>query len=140
MGTGLVVGVFDVLHFGHLKFLRSAHELCTSLIVGLQVWPELTKTDGTYQSFPQRCRRLELLRCVDQIVPYQAVEKLVHEVTFQQLILGEDQQHAGFKRALAYCLAAGLPVLRLPRTPAISSTALRQGCFGRFTAVLPPAR
>ena len=137
---GLAVGVFDRLHRGHLIFLRAARQRCDVLIVGLQLNPLAYKPVEIHDSYHQRFRRLALLQAIDRIVPYQHVDHLVQQLHFHRLFLGEDQRHPGFGRAVTHCRRRRIPVQRLARTPEISSTALRQGCFGRFTAVLPPAR
>lgn len=136
---GLAVGVFDLLHRGHLSFLRTASLGCDALIVGLQLSPMDCKLVQVEHSFRQRLRRLELLRSIDHIVPYQVVDHLVQQLHFDCLFLGEDQRHPGFCRAVGHCRSRGIPVLCLPRTPEISSTALRQGLPGRFIAAVPPA-
>ncbi len=100
---GLAVGVFNLLHHGHLAFLRAARLSCDRLIV-----------------------------------PYQAVEDLVQQLPLDRLFLGEDQLHHGFSRAEAHCYSKGIPVIRLPRTPGISSSALRNGQSRRFTVAAPP--
>lgn len=137
--VGLAVGVFDLLHCGHLIFLRTARQRCDVLIVGLQLNPLAYKPVEIHNSYRQRFRRLALLQAIDCIVSYQDVDALVLQLHFHRLFLGEDQRHPGFGRAVTHCRRRCIPVQRLPRTPEISSTALRQGCFGRFTAVLPPA-
>lgn len=137
---GLAVGVFDRLHRGHLIFLRAARQRCDVLIVGLQLNPLAYKPVEIHDSYHERWRRLALVQAIDRIVPYQDVDHLVQQLHFNRLFLGEDQRHPGFGRAVAYCRSRCIPVQRLPRTPEISSTALRQGCSGRFIAVLPPAR
>jgi glycerol-3-phosphate cytidylyltransferase len=136
---GLAVGVFDLLHRGHLSFLRSASLGCDALIVGLQLSPMDCKLVYVQHSFCQRLRRLELLRSIDRIVPYRDVDHLVQQLHFDCLFLGEDQQHPGFCRAVEHCRSRGIPVVRFPRTPGISSTALRQGLPGRFIKAVPPA-
>jgi glycerol-3-phosphate cytidylyltransferase len=136
---GLVVGVFDLLHRGHLIFLRAARQRCDVLIVGLQLNPLAYKPVEIHNSYRQRFRRLALLQAIDRIVPYRDVDHLVQQLHFDCLFLGEDQQHPGFCRAVEHCRSRGIPVDRLPRTPGISSTALRQGLPGRFIKAVPPA-
>ena len=136
---GLAVGVFDLLHRGHLIFLRAARQRCDVLIVGLQLNPMAHKPVEIHDSFRQRFRRLALLQAIDRIVPYEDVDDLVQQLHFHRLFLGADQRHPGFGRAMAHCRRQGIPVQRLPRTPEISSTALRQGLRGRFIAAVPPA-
>jgi cytidyltransferase-like protein len=137
-GTGVAVGVFDLLHHGHISFLRVARHACGHLIVGLHLHPASSKDVRVHHSYGQRQRRLALLQAVDRIVPYTAVDELVQELRFDRLFLSEDQRHPGFSRALAHCCSRGIAVIRLPRTPGISSTALRQGLPGRFMAAAPP--
>jgi glycerol-3-phosphate cytidylyltransferase len=134
-GIGLTVGVFDLLHHGHLRFLRAARSRCGHLIAGLQLDPAAGKDVVVFHSFNQRFRRLSLIKAVDRIIPYQAVDQLIEAECFDHLFVGEDQLHAGFARAVHHCHRRGIPVTRLARTCGISSTALRQGQSGRFSAV-----
>lgn len=136
---GLAVGVFDLLHRGHLSFLRAARHGCNFLIVGLQRNPDACKAVEVHHTYNQRYRRLELFRAIDRIVPYQKVDHLVRHITYDRLFLGKDQLHPGFCRAVDYCRCRDLPVICLPRTPGISSSALRQGLTGRFIPDGPPS-
>ena len=70
--TGLVVatGVFDLLHIGHLRFLRAAHQLGDSLIVGVESDERVRRWKGPerpIQSEEDRCELLAALRIVDRV-------------------------------------------------------------------------
>ena len=47
-------------------------------------------------------------------------------VEFDVFIVGEDQNHEGFQRAIAWCKNNGKKVIRLQRTPKISSSSIKE--------------
>ena len=66
------------------------------------------------------------IRYVDEVVTYQDVDKDIQHIDFDVLVLGQDQNHPGFQRAIEWCREHGKEVVRLPRTEGISSTLLRE--------------
>lgn len=65
------------------------------------------------------------LRYVDYVVAYSNVDKAVKEIAFDVLVVGGDQVHQGFQRAVKWCEENGREVIRLSRTDGISSSQLR---------------
>jgi D-glycero-beta-D-manno-heptose 1-phosphate adenylyltransferase len=71
-GDGLVVvtGVFDLLHVGHLRFLRAARALGSRLVVGVESDERVRRWKGPdrpIQTQEDRCELLSALRVVDDV-------------------------------------------------------------------------
>jgi rfaE bifunctional protein nucleotidyltransferase chain/domain len=69
--TVLVGGVFDLLHFGHISFLKKAKALGDFLIVALESDKNVKKIKGVGRPFhnqKQRKEMLESLRFVDKVI------------------------------------------------------------------------
>lgn len=126
----LTVGVFDYFHYGHLKLFEQAKGLAPSgyLIVAVQESEFIKKYKPDADIFYSTETRKELvgaLRCVDEVVSYTDVSKIVKEIDFDIFAVGADQKRAGFTDAIKYCEKNGKKVVRLQRTPNISSSAIK---------------
>lgn len=67
----LVGGCFDILHFGHIKFLKEAKKLGDYLIVALESDKSVTKLKGDKRPIhgqSQRKEILESLNFVDEVI------------------------------------------------------------------------
>ncbi len=67
----LVGGCFDVLHFGHIKFLNKAKALGNYLIVALESDTNLKRLKGKGRPVHNQNQRKEMLltlRCVDEVI------------------------------------------------------------------------
>ena len=120
----ITYGTFDLLHYGHINLLRRARALGDYLIVGLStVSFNAIKGKHCVFSYEERKQLLEALRYVDMVIPEDCWEQkkddiLTHGV--QVFVMGDDW--AGhFDHLKEYCR-----VEYLPRTPDISSTAIRE--------------
>ena len=132
MKTVLTVGVFDLLHWGHFELFRRAKEMAGEggrLVVAVQVDEFVTKFKDVklVYTWDQRVKMISALRYVDEVVPYTAVDETIKSLDFTCFAVGEDQTHAGFRRAKDWCLAHGREVVVLGRTAGVSSTQLREG-------------
>lgn len=68
----LVGGCFDLLHFGHIDFLRRAKALGDRLVVALESDESVRNMKGPSRpihSQDQRRRMLESIRFVDEVIP-----------------------------------------------------------------------
>jgi glycerol-3-phosphate cytidylyltransferase len=120
-------GVFDLFHIGHVNLLKYAKGLGHYLIVGVQYNVDRYKDARIFYDFEQRIDIIRSLRYVDIAVPYEKVDERLAEIDFDIFARGPDQVHAGFQRALRYCLAHGKQVVTIPRTENISASSLRKG-------------
>lgn len=125
----LTVGVFDMLHIGHVLLFKRARELGDYLVVAVQEDDCILKykpdTKMVY-STEERLFMVGALKYVDEVVTYRDVDRDIRHIDFDVFAKGPDQNHAGFQRAVAWCQANGKEVVVVPRTENISSTLLRE--------------
>ena len=124
----LTVGVFDYFHYGHLKLLERCKQYGDYLIVAVQKEEEIKKTKPEAQIMYSTVQRMEMIgaiKFVDSVVEYGQVDEDIQKIDFDVFIVGEDQLHAGFQRAVEYCKTHGKKVVRLTRTPGICSSAIK---------------
>lgn len=125
----ITVGVFDYFHLGHLRLFENAKKLGDYLIVAVQDGDSILKTKPSANVLYTTEQRLDLvrsLRVVDKVIVYQDVDKDLPGVDFDIFAIGGDQTHAGFQRAVKWCEENGKEVIRLPRTPGICSSDIKQ--------------
>jgi len=125
----LTVGVFDYFHYGHLRLFQKARTLGDYLIVAVQdgdfilrFKPEAVVCYTT----EQRLEMVGSLRVVDEVCTYQSIDSFVKKVDFDVFAIGEDQKHEGFQKAVKWCEEHGKEVIRMKRTPGISSSDIKE--------------
>ena len=127
--TVLTFGVYDMMHIGHILLFKRAKERGDRLVVAVQDGDYILKykpdTRIIYTT-EERLYMVSTIRYVDEVVTYRDVDVDVQQINFDILVLGQDQNHAGFQRAIEWCKEHGKEVIRLPRTEGISSTLLRE--------------
>ena len=123
------VGVYDLLHIGHINLFKKARALGDELTVAVQSDECILKyKPGTkmVNSTDERLFMVSSIRYVDHVVIYDDVDEIVKHVVFDIFAKGPDQTHEGFQRASQWCLDHGKQVVVIPRTEGISSTMLRE--------------
>ncbi len=126
----LIFGVFDYFHYGHLKLFEQARKYGDYLIVAIQKDEYIKNRKPNYvlrYNYNQRVEIISQLRLVNEICPSSDVKDDISNIDFDILALGEDQNHDGFQYAIAWCEKHNKKVVRLKRTPGISSTILKEG-------------
>ena len=123
----LTVGVFDYFHYGHLRLFNQikSNYPKSYLIVAVQKKEFILKYKPgsiVFYSTEIRCDIIRSLRQVDKVITYDNVSDIVRYVDFSIFAIGEDQNHSGFQDAISYCIKNGKEILKLSRTPNISST------------------
>ncbi len=125
----LTVGVYDLLHIGHVRLFEKAKACGDYLIVAVQESDFILKykpwTKMVYGT-EERMYMVGALKYVDEVITYQDVDRLMESVDFDVFAKGPDQNHEGFQRAVAWCRSNGKDVVVIPRTEGISSTQLRE--------------
>lgn len=122
------VGVYDLLHIGHVELFRKAKALGDWLIVAVQDSVDVVKFKPEAKlvyNTEERCYMVRSIRYVDDVVVYKNVKDIVKEVDFDIFVVGPDQNHQGFQEAIKYCKEKGREVVVLPRTDGISSSELK---------------
>ena len=124
----LTFGVFDYFHLGHLRLFENAKTYGDYLIVAVQDGDFILKTKPDAKvmySTEQRKELVGALRVVDEVVSYTDVDVTIKDLDFDVFVIGEDQNHAGFQRAIEWCEEHGKKVVRLKRTPGICSSSIK---------------
>lgn len=124
----LTVGVYDLLHKGHVELYRRAKGLGDYLIVAAQDSDFILKykpTAKVLNSTEDRKYMIKSIRYVDEVITYTDVDKIVQEVEFDVFVTGPDQCHQGFQRAIQWCEEHGREHIVLGRTDGVSSSELK---------------
>lgn len=124
----LTVGVYDLLHKGHVELYRRAKGLGDYLIVAVQDSGFILKykpNAKVLNSTEDRKYMIKSIRYVDEVITYTDVDKIVKEVDFDVFVTGPDQCHAGFQRAIEWCEEHGKEHIVLGRTDGVSSSELK---------------
>lgn len=127
--TILTVGVYDMLHIGHILLFKRAKELGDKLIVAVQDSDVILKyKPGTKMIYTteERMYMVSTIKYVDEVVVYRDVDKDIQNIDFDVFAKGPDQAHEGFQKAVKWCEEHGKEVVIIPRTEGISSTMLRE--------------
>ncbi len=129
MKTVLTVGVYDMLHIGHVLLFMKAKQLGDRLVVAIQDEEVVLKykpnTKMIY-STEERIFMVSSVKYVDEVVTYKDIDTDIKNIEFDIFVKGPDQIHDGFKRAIEWCERHGKEVVVIPRTEGISSTLLRE--------------
>lgn len=124
----MTVGVYDLLHKGHVELYRRAKGLGDYLIVAVQDGDFILKykpTAKVLNSTEDRKYMIKSIRYVDEVITYTDVDKIVQEVDFDVLVTGPDQCHSGFHQAICWCQEHGKEHIVLGRTDGVSSSELK---------------
>ena len=129
MKTIFTVGVFDLIHIGHVNLFRRARALGDKLIVAVQTSEVVLKYKPGAKlvySTEERMYMVKAIRFVDEVVTYEGVDEIVKSIDFDVFVTGPDQTHEGFQKAMNWCKNNGKEVVVLPRTEGISSSWLKE--------------
>ena len=122
------VGVYDLIHKGHVELYRRAKGLGDYLIVAVQDSDFILKykpNANVLNSTEDRKYIVKSIRYVDEVITYTDVDEIVKKVDFDVFVTGPDQCHDGFKRAIWWCEANGKEHIVLGRTDGVSSSELK---------------
>lgn len=124
----LTVGVYDLIHKGHVELFRRAKALGDYLIVAVQDNDCILKYKPTAEvmnSTEDRMYMVKSIRYVDEVISYTDVCNIVQNVEFDVLVTGPDQCHDGFKKAIFWCEEHEREHIVLARTEGVSSSELK---------------
>ena len=128
----LVGGCFDLIHYGHIKFLAEAKSHGDYLIVALESDENVRRMKGEARpihSQQQRKKMLEALTCVDEVISlppinnHQEYYDLVARVHPQIIAITEGDPQEANKREQAAKAAAQLVTIPKIHTPSTSQLA-----------------
>jgi len=128
----LVGGCFDLLHFGHIKFLEESKKLGEYLIVALESDENVRRMKGETRPIhtqTQRRAMLESLRMVDEVLLLPALttdqdyETLVKDVNPSIIAITQGDPMETKKRHHAERIGASVVVIPKIHTPSTSQLA-----------------
>lgn len=130
MIKGFTCGAFDLLHAGHLIFLRDCKARCDKLIVGIHVDPSVERG---YKNKPIQSlieRQIQLLSCkyVDDVLVYETerdLERLLGIMNVQKRFVGDDWKKEDITGG-DVCDKRKIEVVYIPRNHDWSSSSLRE--------------
>ena len=122
----LTYGTFDLLHYGHVRFLRRAKALGDYLIAAVSTDEfNVLKHKTAYQSFANRREMIEAVRYVDEVIPEETWEQKVDDIkkyNIDIVVMGSDWEGSErFEYLKEYC-----QVVYLERTQGISSSQMKR--------------
>lgn len=134
MSTCITFGAWDLLHPGHLHFLRSIKGQDDELIVGLHVDPSIERPDTKekpVQSLLERWYQLQCLDIIDLIIPYETEQDLrnILATTYplHYYYLGSDYVDKELPKEVMHILhEKNITIEYVPRLHTFSSTDLRK--------------
>lgn len=130
----LTVGVYDLLHKGHIELFRRAKGLGDYLIVAVQDGDVILKYKPqakVLNSTEDRVYMVQSIKYVDETIVYEGVDDIVKKVDFDVFVSGPDQIHAGFQKAIKWCEENGKEFTILGRTDGVSSSELKAKIAGK---------
>lgn len=125
----LTVGVYDLLHIGHVNLFKRSRAVGDRLVVAVQESDVVLKykpEEKLVYSTEERMYMVKAIRYVDEVITYRAVDDIVKTADFDVFVTGPDQNHAGFQKAIQWCKEHGKEHVVLPRTEGISSSWLKE--------------
>ena len=124
----LTVGVYDLIHKGHVELFRRAKGLGDHLTGAVQSSEFILKYKPqakVLNSTEDRIYMVQSIRWVDEVIVYEDVDEIVKKVDFDLFVSGPDQVHSGFQRAIHWCEENGKEFMILGRTDGVSSSELK---------------
>lgn len=128
----LVGGCFDILHFGHITFLKQAKQLGDYLIVALESDENVKRVKGDARPIhtqEQRKTMLKALNCIDEVIALPPMNNDQEYITFVQKIhptiiaVTDGDPILEKKKQQANLVGATLIVIPKIRTPSTSQLA-----------------
>lgn len=132
----ITFGVFDYFHYGHLKLLERCKKYGDYLKVGVQLSEEIHKTKPNtivLYTTEQRLEMINSIRYVDETFVYRQMFDDIKTIDFDVLVVGGDQNHDGIQKSILWAKENGKQVIRLERTPNISTTIIKDKLLKKET-------
>jgi len=133
---GYTAGTFDLLHVGHVKFLRACRTQCDELIVAVNTDALVIGSGKPKPIIPQvdRAIMLNALGIVEVAVLEPDIDKMEAflKYHFDVFFVGDDWQSTDHWLAIeAQFRDLGVSIVYLPYTSGVSSTSIREECARR---------
>jgi glycerol-3-phosphate cytidylyltransferase len=129
MRLGYIAGVWDLLHYGHMKIIMKASMNCDKLIVGCitDEYCASYKAHKPTLTWEERAKALSGVKGVHGIFPHddKAIKKWY--TLIDVLFIGEDYPMTeSHKKGLDLAHKHGVKIVMLPYTVGISSTEIKE--------------
>lgn len=121
-------GVFDLFHLGHLNILKNAKNICNSyLIVGVQKDESVFKSKNKMPilNTESRIKFIKNLDLCDQIISYENTDQsnILCKFKIDVFVIGPEFGNTlEHKNTLKFCNDNNIEVVKIERTPEISTT------------------
>jgi cytidyltransferase-like protein len=130
-------GCFDLFHVGHVKFLEQAKALGTKLVVGVQTdeWMRESKGEEPIYPLEHRLHMVSSLKCVDVAFPISGPvdEKAVVLLGATIRAVGPNYSYLPYHDSVRKKMeSVGIEYIIIPRTPNISTTEIKEWCYGQI--------
>lgn len=124
----LTIGVFDLLHLGHVMLFQKAKNFGDYLIVAVQKDEYINKFKNcsVVYDLNERLYMVNSIKYVNEVCSYTEANNIMNEIEFDIWVKGPDQNHVGFQILENWCKANNKEVITLPRTEGVSSSTLRE--------------
>ena len=132
--VGITLGVFDLLHVGHLNLLERCKSMCDHLVVGVCMddYVRDIKHKEPVVKDTDRLRMLNALKCVDEAIPV-TIEETENKMLclknhpFDVLFSGDDWKGSDrYNRTEKQFAELGVSIEYLPYTQGVSTTKLKE--------------
>ena len=130
-------GAWDPLHIGHLNVIQYSASLGDILVAGVATdeWIRTYKLREPFFPFCDRVRIVSELRSVDFVMPYTSSADIAPVDIYNVTIIVVDQLYGKGndllakhqRKAIKLLRKRGVSIVRIPRTPNVSSTRIRAG-------------
>jgi len=125
----LVGGVFDILHFGHIHFLREAKKLGDILVVALESDKNVKRLKGNSRPFHSQNQRREILESltfVDEVIilkdEMKDIDYLELVETVQPLIIAVTSGDLMIEKKKGHAQKISAKVIEIPKIKVPSTT------------------
>jgi len=130
MIIGIIFGVFDMLHVGHIVALQEAKSQCDYLIVGLKTDSKVQQHDthDSAQTMVERFIKLEGCQFVDEIIPFESdddITDMLQSLPVHKYFIGEEYKLVDFS-GRDYCISEGIEIYYTKNKNRFSSQSLRK--------------
>lgn len=125
-GIVLVGGCFDILHYGHIKFLEQAKNLAQTLVIMLESDQTVRRLKGANRPMHTQSQRkfmLEAIRFVDEVVPLFPMEtdqdylRVIADIHPRVIAVTEGDPIIEKKRMQAEAVGAKFVIIKKTQTP-----------------------
>ena len=122
----ITFGVFDLLHAGHINLIKEMTRFGEYIIIAVQK-DEFAKQAKRKTTYPIKVRKelLESIKWVNEIIEYENIYRDIVKLDIDVLVVGEDQNHKFFQKAINYCKQNDIQVEKIKRYNGVSSSMLK---------------